>query len=145
MDVHQEAEQILRLTNNDRFKALEVLEKQMNVLHMRAQVLMSLAGIVLTITGFSGRLIAGTSTVAQILVISGLSTVLISAVWVFIKVMSIKWLTAEVCDESLNCFEAIITRRNKKTKAFVVGGRILCVGLFLYTIAFALMLLNASS
>jgi hypothetical protein len=142
MNTKEEANKILSLTNQDLLKALELLEKQLNTLHARAQVLMSLAGIVVTVTGFSGRLIAATSLISQILVISGLVTVLISAVWVFSRVMGIKWVTIGLTENSAESLEKIIERRNRKTRAYSRGGVILCVGLVLYSIAFAMMLLN---
>ncbi|MCU0642857.1 MAG: hypothetical protein MUC94_01155 [bacterium] len=142
MNTKEEATKILSLTNQDMLKALELLENQLNTLHARAQVLMSLAGIVVTVTGFSGRLIASTSLISQILVIAGLVTVLISAVWVFSRVMGIKWVTAGLTENQSESLERIIERRNRKTRAYSRGGVILCVGLVLYSIAFALMLLN---
>lgn len=141
----EEANKILSLTNNDMLKAIELLENQLNTLHMRAQVLMSLAGIVITVTGFSGRLIASTSLASQILVISGLTMVLVSAVWVFTRVMGIRWVTAGLTKDQVDSLEKIIERRNKKTSAYSKGGIILCVGLFLYSIAFAMMLLNPNN
>ncbi|NOZ60374.1 MAG: hypothetical protein GXO74_01695 [Calditrichaeota bacterium] len=140
---NKEAQQITTLVNDNFLQALNILEGQLNVLHLRAQVLMSLAGIVITVTGFSGRSIAGTSLIAQILIIAGLATVLTSAVWVFLKVMTVKWLTAENFAEPQKTLIKIIERRNRKTRAFVNGGKILCFGLFLYAAAFALMLLHA--
>ncbi|MFZ5517569.1 MAG: hypothetical protein ACOY90_13060 [Candidatus Zhuqueibacterota bacterium] len=142
MDSKEEVRNILTLTGNNYLQALDLLERQLNVLHTRAQVLMSLAGIVLTITGFSGRLIAGTSQSAQILVILGLATVLSSAVWVFLQVMQVKWLTGEVVLNDPRSLEKVILRRTKKTRAYTSGGFVLCIGLFLYCIAFALMLMN---
>ncbi len=142
MNTKEEATKILSLTNQDLLKALELLEKQLNTLHARAQVLMSLAGIVVTVTGFSGRLIASTSLISQISVIAGLVTVLISAVWVFSQVMGIKWVTTGLTENQSESLERIIERRNRKTRAYSRGGVILCVGLVLYSIAFALMLLN---
>ena len=142
MTAKEEANNILSLTKNDLLKALELLEKQLNTLHLRAQVLMSLAGIVLTVTGFSGRLIAATSLISQILVIFGLATVLTSAVWVFSQVMGIKWVTTGFSRNATESLEKIIERRNRKTRAYTLGGIILCVGLLFYAIAFAMMLLN---
>ena len=142
MTAKEEANNILSLTKNDLLKALELLEKQLNTLHLRAQVLMSLAGIVLTVTGFSGRLIAATSLISQILVIFGLATVLTSAVWVFSQVMRIKWVTTCLAENAAESLEKIIERRNRKTKAYSRGGVILCTGLLFYAVAFAMMLLN---
>jgi len=138
----EEAKKILLLTNQDLLKALELLEKQLNTIHARAQVLMSLAGIVVTVTGFSGRLIAATSVISQILVIAGLITVLTSAVWVFSRVMGIKWVTTGLTENAAESVQKIIERRNRKTRAYSRGGVILCVGLLLYSIAFVMMLLK---
>lgn len=145
MSANEEANKILSLAGSDMLKAIELLEKQLNTLHARAQVLMSLAGIVVTVTGFSGRLIASTSLASQVLVISGLATVLASAVWVFSRVMGVRWVTAGLTENDVDSLEKIIERRNKKTRAYSKGGIILCVGLFLYSIAFAMMLVSPTN
>ena len=142
MTAKEEAENILKLTDHNMFKALDILDKQLSTLHTRAQVLMSLAGVTVTVTGFSGRLIAGTSPLAQLMVIAGLSTVLVSAVWVYLRVMGIKWMTSMVEGEKIESLELAIKRRNKKTVAYATGGKILFLGLAFYSIAFALLLLN---
>lgn len=142
METKQEVENILALTGNNYVQAMDILERQLNVLHTRAQVLMSLAGIVLTITGFSGRLIAGTSLIAQIMIVAGLATVLSSAVWVFLQVMRVKWLTGEIVLNQKTSLETVVQRRTRKTRAYSIGGIILCLGLFLYCAAFAMMLLS---
>jgi len=142
MALKQEVQNILSLTSNNYLLAMELLERQLNVLHTRAQVLMSLAGIVLTITGFSGRFIAGTSLVAKILIVLGLATVLSSAIWIFLQVMRVKWLTGEIILNQGDSLENVIQRRTRKTKAYSIGGVIFCFGLFLYCAAFAMMLLS---
>lgn len=137
----QEASNIYALCGGDLLKAVEMLERQLNVLQSRAQVLMSLAGVVLTITGFSGRRIAGTSIFAQICVITGLAVVLLSAVWIWRKVLSVKWITCELDGEPEEIIARIISRRNNKTRAYTTGGFILCCGFVIHSIAFAKMLL----
>ncbi|MBN1541397.1 hypothetical protein JW992_04560 [candidate division KSB1 bacterium] len=137
-----EVDNLLALTEGNVLKAVEILEKQLNTLYMRAQVLMSLAGVTLTITGFSGRLIAGTNRTAQFLVIAGLAVVLTSAVWVYIRVMGVKWITADVQADSRLFIGGIINRRNHKTFAYSLGGKILLVGMTLYCIAFSIMLFH---
>lgn len=79
-DKSHEIQKILKLCNGDLREALKIYEQQLNVLQTRAQVLMSLAGVVLTITGFSGQRIAGASRLAQICVIAGLGVILLSAI-----------------------------------------------------------------
>lgn len=141
MTPEQEADVILSLAEGDRLRALELVERQLNILHGRAQVLLSLAGVVVTVTGFSGRTIAGTSSLSRILVITGLGVVLLSAIWLYSKVMKIKWVTGEVGEEITASIAAILLRRNAKTRAYTVGGIILCIGITIYCAAVALMLL----
>jgi hypothetical protein len=140
--INQEAKYIYSLAKGEKLGALQILENQLNVLYSRAQVLMSLAGIVITVTGFSGRIIAATSKLSQILIITGLSTVLISAIWVYARVMGIRWITSETGDSIEKTLHDVLQRRNCKTRAYKTGGIILCIGLVIYTIAFALMLLH---
>ncbi len=138
----KEAAQLLTLTEGSVLKAIEILQNQLNTLYMRAQVLMSLAGVTLSITGFSGRAIAGANPVSQILVVLGLTVVLFSAIWIYVRVMSVKWITAEILPDTQAFLAGVIRRRNKKTFAYSVGGRILLVGLLIYCLAFAIMLLH---
>lgn len=142
MTTSDEAAYLLKLTDNCMLKALEVLERQLNVLHTRSQVLLSLAGVVVTVTGFSGRIIANTCFTAQLFIVAGLFTVLLSAIFIHIKVMHIKWLTTYSEESDSRTLETIVKRRNTKTKSFVTGGKILLFGLALYCIAISIMLFN---
>ncbi len=141
-DPKLEAKTILGLKKNELMAALEVVQQQLNVLYTRAQVLLSLAGVVVTITGFSGRLIAGTSPLAQSFLIAGLFVSLSSAIWVFLKVMRVRWVTIMACNNLETALEQALVHRNRKTSAYSTGGFILCLGLLLYCISIALMLLN---
>jgi hypothetical protein len=142
MNAREESDKILSLCDGDVLKALGVLERQLNVLHTRAQVLLSLAGVVITVTGFSGRTIAGTGAAGQFLVVAGLATVLSSAIWMFARVMGIRWVTSELSAEASEALRLIVERRNRKARAYAIGGRILCAGFLLYCAAVAIMLLN---
>ena len=81
----EEADRILALYGDDLPAVMTMLERQFVVLHNRAQVLLTLCGIVISTTGFSGRIIAGTNALAQVLIVGGVALVLLSAaivVWV---------------------------------------------------------------
>lgn len=143
MNAREEADRILALVAGDAARALEFLERQLNTLHMRAQVLMSLAGVVVTVTGFSGRLIAGTNTAAQMFLIAGLACVVASAALVFVRVMSVRWVTSALAEpEIASALAQIITRRDRKTRAYLAGGCALILGIALYCVAIGIMLLN---
>jgi hypothetical protein len=142
MTPKQEAERILALCAGDVVRALELLERQLNTLHTRAQVLLSLAGVVITVTGFSGRAIAGTSLLAQSLVVGGVALVVFSAVWVYLGVMGLRWITAQIEGDAAGALAFIVKRRNERTGRYRLGGFILSAGLVLYGAAVALMLLQ---
>ncbi len=142
MTIQQEAVEILKVTGNDAARALQILEGQLNVLYARSQVIMGLAGAIITVTGFSGRLIAGTNTAAQALLISGLGLVVLSAVWMLTRVMGIRWVTSELGAGVQQALETVILRRNRRTQAYQIGGVVLCLGMALYAVSISIMLWN---
>ena len=113
MNTESEAKAILKLVDNNLKAALEIAERQLNTVYTRAQVLLSLAGVVVTVTGFSGRLIAGSSGLAQIFLVAGLFVSLSSAIWVFLNVMPVRWVT--VAGQSL------LKRRTDRNRRKVVN------------------------
>ena len=71
----EEAERLLAFCSHPR-EAYDLLEKQMSVLVMRTQVMLSLCGIVITVTGFSGRAVAETGELARGCMVVGMAAVL---------------------------------------------------------------------
>ncbi len=143
LDVKQEAETLLALYEGKLVEVLKVLESQLNTLHGRVQVLLSFCGIIITTTGFSGRLIAGTHLLAQIAIIIGLLMMVVCGAYVFHRIGMLRWVTAGVDrDNPQLTIERILIRRNEKTVAFKRGGYLLFLGLAFYSIAVAIMLLN---
>lgn len=141
-EIKAEAATILELCHGDLLAALKIAESQLNIVYTRAQVLMSLAGMVVTVTGFSGRLIAGSSLAAQIFIVAGLLVSLSSAAWVFARIMRVQWVTTLASKDKEHALEQALYRRNRKTSAYSTGGTLLFVGLLLYAISIALMLID---
>ncbi|MEI6032703.1 MAG: hypothetical protein WCS65_00300 [Verrucomicrobiae bacterium] len=140
MTAREEAKAILSLVGGDFSRAVQIVQSQLDVLYTRAQVLTTLGGITVTVTGFSGRLIASTNVLAQNLVIAGLAIVLLSAFYVIQGVMQIRWVTSELSEDKEATISIILARRDAKTRALRLGAVILFSGLSLYFLAFALML-----
>lgn len=139
----EEARAILSLHGGDYAASVSLVERQLNVLHTRAQVLVSFAGIVVTVTGFSGRLIAATDPLGQWSIIAGLVTVLVAAFWIFTKVMSIHWVSSRfIGPDPSAALTRMLEYRNAKTRAYRQGGYIMFAGLALYALAISLMLSN---
>jgi hypothetical protein len=142
MDSETEANRILDMCEGRLLDAMGVLERQFTTLHNRAQVLFGFCGIVITVTGFSGRLIAGTNNAAQFFIVSGLAVVISCALYIFHSVMTLRWATQRLDVSNEITITRIIERRNVKTNAYKRSGYFLFVGLILYTVAIAIMLLN---
>jgi hypothetical protein len=138
-----EAANLLRVFRDDLPAILAVLERQLNVLHTRAQVIIGFAAVAVTTTGFSGRLIAGTSTAAQVSIILGLSLVLLSCLLIFVRVMAVDWvISRRITADPVESVEEIIHYRNCKTRAYRAGGYGIFFGIAIYAVAIAIMLLN---
>lgn len=138
-----EARRILALCKGDTLRAFEIVQSQLGVLVLRTQVMLSLSGIVITVTGFSGRAIAETSTLARLCIVVGLFTVLAAAGVAVGGVLRLKWLTQSLGDEPLETIRAGLEVRNKKSKFLVVALTLFILGFSLYCAAVAQLLIAA--
>lgn len=138
----QEAQRILVMYDGKGFDAImSMLERQFHVLHNRAQVLLALCGIIISTTGFSGRLIAGTDRLAQGFIVAGVALVLLSAVIVVRGVLHLRWLTMQPGETLPQWLDASLRYRDTKTNAYRVGLILMLIGLAAYCVSVALMLL----
>jgi hypothetical protein len=137
----EEADRILTLYGNDLPAIMTMLERQFVVLHNRAQVLLTLCGIVISTTGFSGRVIAGTNALAQALIVGGVALVLLSAAIVVWGVLHLRWLTMQSGEDTRAWLLTSLDYRDRKTNAYRVGIVVMLIGLTLYVGAIAVMLI----
>jgi len=119
---------------------MELLERQFTVLHHRAQVMLGLCGIVITVTGFSGRLVAQTGAAARWLILVGIALVLAAAGTVVLGVLPLRWITQHPGDDLTQWTETVIAYRDRKTRRYRLAALIMIVGLALYVGAMGLML-----
>ncbi len=124
---------------------MEMLERHFLVLHNRAQVLLTLCGIIVSTTGFSGRNIAGTSTPAQVLVISGVLLVMIAAATVCWGVLHLRWLTMQPGQQLKDWLLVSLKYRDFKTRVYRIALFIMLIGLAAYVMAIIIMLLDPNA
>jgi hypothetical protein len=120
----------------------QLLDNQLSVLHTRALALVQLAGVIITVTGFSGRIIADTNVMAQFLLVLGLSLVVVAASIAIGFVMPVRWISTYLHLETEKWMAVAIRRRNRKTKAFRVASIILLFGMTFYIGSISIMLLD---
>jgi hypothetical protein len=139
----REAEHILNLCLKDHLRAYELVERQLSVLVVRAQVLLSLSGIVITVTGFSGRAIADSSQLARVSIAAGILVVLASAVMAIAGVLRLKWLSQDIDDEPIVTLLRILELRDRKSRNLRWALVLFVIGLSLYCLAIFQLLLGA--
>lgn len=118
-------------------RVLDVVRDMFNVLHTRAQVVLGLVTICLTITGFSGPKIAESGPMARGFVSLGVVSVLVCAALLAAGPMRLRWLTrqeaatwdATLCD--------MLVRRNRRTALYHAALGALLVGLSGYVLSLA--------
>src|SRR6185437_4001984 len=138
-----EAEQILKLSRGDEQRAYDMVERQLSVLVLRTQVMLSLSGIVITVTGFSGRAIAETSNLARVSIASGIMIVLLSAAAAIWGVLRLQWLTQTIDDDVLAMLVRGIEIRDAKSRFLRVALILFICGFSLYCFAIAQLLMAA--
>jgi len=143
--IADEIAQLRRIFGSSPEGLYRAVEAQFGVLSNRAQVMLGLCGVVITTTGFSGRLIAGTNLAAQISIISGITLILVAAVLVVVGVMPLRWLTQCRGDDMDAWLAEVLTYRNRKLGHYRIAVVLLLLGMAVYVVAIALMLLFPSA
>lgn len=138
----EEIDRILKLTNADTERAFGLVERQLSVLVLRTQVMLSLSGIVITVTGFSGKAIAQTNELARTLVSAGILIVLAAAATAIGGVLRLKWLTQELGEDLRQTLDRMLQVRDEKSRFLSAALVLFIVGFSCYCIAIAQMLMH---
>ena len=138
----EEADHLIALYEADPGKILGVLHGQLSNLTNRAQVLLQLAGLTITVTGFSGANIARSGPAAAALVVSGLVVVLVAASLSMGGILRIKWMTQLAPTSLRESIIYAIEMRDSKTRVFGRSLALLIVGLALYIGSVSLLLVG---
>lgn len=113
-------------------KVFDVIVQQFDVLQSRAQLLLGLVTISLTITGFSGPQIAASNVFSKLSIVAGLVLILVSAVLMLMGPLQLRWGTRR-CKETLQeSLVHLIVRRNERTRKYHLASAFLIVGLLGY-------------
>jgi hypothetical protein len=113
-------------------RLIEILTDAFNVLQNRAQMLLSLITITLTITGFSGPGIARSSIIAMAAIAFGLLFVLISALILMAGPLRLNWCTRTREGSMDASLIRLIVQRNQRTDRYHAASVTLVIGLVGY-------------
>lgn len=139
----EETEHLLALYDGDATRVLALVDGQLQSLAARAQTLLSLTGITITVTGFSGANIAKTSVAAAVLIVAGLVFVLVGAALCIGGILVVRWTTQIAPCPPRDAVLYALENRDRKTLAYGRALTFVILGLSTYVASVALLLLNA--
>lgn len=131
MSSEEEASKLLEY-HHDWTQVINSLNSNFQTLQNRTQMILTLATLTLTITGFSGPKIAGSSVFSSVCMIGGLVFVLSSILMALVGTVRISWLTQIKAEGQEVLLARMITERNHRTLLFRWMLILLVIGLTLY-------------
>jgi hypothetical protein len=140
--IEDETEHLLQLYKGDGPAIVALLETQLSALANRSQTLLSLAGITITVTGFSGASIAHSGALAAILLCVGLALVMVSAAFAIAGILHVEWITKTKPLAVPDAVRLAIRTRDEKTSRYRIAIGFLVIGMSLYVASVALLLLT---
>lgn len=146
LSAYEEAKQILSDHHDNYPESLKIVIEQFTKLQNRSQILLTVATIALTVTGFSGSKIAATGIIPRVLIVVGLVFILAGIIVILGQTLSLKWATQIRLPSHEKTLEAIILHRNKKSHTYCTALLLVVTGLCLFvsSIAFYLLLGKAT-
>lgn len=112
--------------------AIDTLMQQFQVLQTRAQIMLTITTLALTITGFSGPKIAAAGLYARTSMVLGILLVLASTLLILGGSLRIQWVTQFKADDDQSLVVSVLRYRNAKTKLFFAEICLLVAGLACY-------------
>ena len=131
----EELEFLKKIHGEDYHKLFGAVKDAFALLQSRSQMLLGLATICLTITGFSGPRMAASNSYSRFFIGAGLIFVLSAVIAIVAGPLRLRWMTewrADTLDETL---VEHIKRRGEKTRLYRVGTILLMIGLSGYLIS----------
>jgi hypothetical protein len=137
---HAEAVALLQLHDGRLAPAMAVISSHFSVIQARSQLLLTLATLTLTITGFSGPTMAHSGWSARIGMVLGLVLVL-AGVILLLATLRATWLTKLVESDPALSLARMIAYRDGKTRTYRWQLTLLSLGLSSYVFAVVAYLL----
>lgn len=133
--MRQESLNLLKLYKGQPHQLLTLLTTQLGVLKHQAQTFISLCGLAITVTGFSGAHMIRAGQLASFAMVTGIALILI-AIFLCLRVLTnLRWVTQDVCEDLEETAYVVIKRRNEQQQKLLVVGTFVAFGLAFYLIA----------
>ena len=120
---------------DDYGKLFQVLKESFSLLQTRAQMLLGLATICLTITGFSGPRMAASNAWSRFFIGFGLTFVLLSVMALVAGPLRLRWMTRWMAGDIEQTILLHLHQRNLRTTYYRIAMFLLLVGLTGYLLS----------
>ncbi len=127
--------QLMLKTFKDFSKCYSITTSQLNILQSRHQMMLTLATLTLTITGFSGPKMAASNLISKYSMIVGIFWILMAIIAILLSTINLVWFTQFHGETEEETLALLIGRRNLRTSMFHIQLIMLVIGLTAYVIA----------
>ena len=131
----EEANHLVDLFEGRTPELLALLSSQLTVLKNQAAMLMGLAGLTVTVTGFSGHLMVRAGPAAWIPMVVGILAILVAVVVTLRVMLPVRWVTQGLAADLGRSVEATIGHRNHQQRGLSWAGGLVALGLCGYLLA----------
>lgn len=135
MPVEDEASHLLELFEGRPVELLVFLSNQLAVLKSQASMMMGLAGLTITVTGFSGHHMVRAGALSSAFMVTGVLGVLCAVIVTLRVMLTVRWVSQDLGPDLKETATAVIRRRDSQQNALRVGGLFLAIGLSGYLIS----------
>lgn len=135
MPVDQEAAQLVALFEGRPVDLMTFLSTQLAVLKTQASMMMGLAGLTITVTGFSGHLMVRAGALSSGFMVAGVVGVLFAVVLTIRVILTVRWVSQDLGPDLLATVTTVIERRDSQQLGLQVAGAFLAFGLSGYLIS----------
>ena len=137
-----EGENLAALLNDNPAALISFLSGQLSVLKTQAQMIMGIAGLIITVTGFSGHHMVRGGTMSTVAMVTGIVLVMGGVLQTVRTLSKIRWVSQDLGGPLAAVAARIITRRNQEQRALSISGALVSGGLFAYLISVVLAALH---
>lgn len=131
-----EAERLIEVFEGRRPELLSFLSGQLSVLKTQASTMMGLAGLTITVTGFSGHHMVRAGAVSTAFMVAGVVGVLLAIVVTLRVMLRVRWMSQDLVGRDLlDTVRVTILRRDLQQRGLQIAGAFLAVGLAGYLIS----------
>lgn len=140
-----ECERILRIYGDDFERLSVMLDRQFQMMHARAAVLLGICGVLISATSVLQLfMIRRPARLEQAALLLGGGMALLAATIIVVGVLRIRWITDQPGEDVPTWLLSNLSHRDRKTRAYHLGAAAMVVSMLLYELSVVSALLSAT-